>query len=144
MGNRAVITTKEKRVGIYVHWNGGRESIEGFLKAARELGYRTPESDPFYAMGRLTGAICAFIGMCDPLSVGIGALEDLDCDNGDNGVYVIGDDWKVVERYGSGARGRCLEDPDEEAFDRETADRIAEAVVAACRRADAEPEEAKE
>jgi len=43
MGNRAVITTapySTSNVGIYVHWNGGRASVEGFLKACRELGYR--------------------------------------------------------------------------------------------------------
>ena len=34
MGNRAVIasaTEKEKGIGIYVHWNGGVESVEAFL-----------------------------------------------------------------------------------------------------------------
>jgi hypothetical protein len=38
MGNRAVITLKPhegksygNQVGIYVHWNGGRDSIEAFL-----------------------------------------------------------------------------------------------------------------
>jgi hypothetical protein len=25
MGNRAVITTPDKKMGIYLHWNGGRE-----------------------------------------------------------------------------------------------------------------------
>ena len=33
MGNRAVITTRKdlKDIGIYLHWNGGRDSVEGFL-----------------------------------------------------------------------------------------------------------------
>ena len=57
MGNRAVITNKAKNFGIYVHWNGGRDSIEGFLEAARRLKYRTPEEDASYAFARLTGAI---------------------------------------------------------------------------------------
>ena len=26
MGNRAVITTEKKDLGIYLHWNGGRDS----------------------------------------------------------------------------------------------------------------------
>lgn len=25
MGNRAVITDKQKKIGIYLHWNGGRD-----------------------------------------------------------------------------------------------------------------------
>ena len=31
MGNRAVITTEKKDLGIYLHWNGGRDSVEAFL-----------------------------------------------------------------------------------------------------------------
>ena len=35
MGNRAVITTRKdlKDIGVYLHWNGGRDSVEGFLAA---------------------------------------------------------------------------------------------------------------
>ena len=32
MGNRAVITTAEKRIGLYLHWNGGRDTVEPLLK----------------------------------------------------------------------------------------------------------------
>ena len=99
MGNRAVITTAPysvSNVGIYVHWNGGRASIEGFLKAARELGYRDPSYDPAYGLARLTQAIGAFFG--GESSVGIGVVRDLDVDNGDNGTYVIGEGWEIVER----------------------------------------------
>lgn len=32
MGNRAVITTTDQRIGIYLHWNGGKDSVEAFLK----------------------------------------------------------------------------------------------------------------
>ena len=30
MGNRAVITTRKdlKDIGVYLHWNGGRDSVE--------------------------------------------------------------------------------------------------------------------
>lgn len=27
MGNRAVITTEKQRLGIYMHWNGGTDSV---------------------------------------------------------------------------------------------------------------------
>jgi len=99
MGNRAVITTAPysvSNVGIYVHGNGGRASIEGFLKAARELGYRDPAADPAYGLARLTQAIGAFFG--GESSVGIGVVRDLDVNNGDNGTYVIGEGWEIVER----------------------------------------------
>ena len=42
MGNRAVIGFEQdkkrdkKSVGIYLHWNGGRDSVEGFLKVAKD------------------------------------------------------------------------------------------------------------
>ena len=95
MGNRAVITTspfKRGNIGIYVHWNGGRESVEGFLKAARDLDYRTPGSDPDYALAGLAGLIWSFLGT-DGSSVGLGTCDQLDCDNG---TWLIGDDWSIA------------------------------------------------
>ena len=39
MGNRAVITTKPEltEVGMYLHWNGGRASVEAFLAYCKTL-----------------------------------------------------------------------------------------------------------
>lgn len=99
MGNRAVITTAEKKIGIYLHWNGGPESVLAFLAVAKSREYRCPDKDPHYGMARLCGLICEYIGPT-PLSVGIGLLEELDTGNSDNGVYVVGADWAVVERWG--------------------------------------------
>lgn len=99
MGNRAVITTAPfsfDNVGIYVHWNGGQESIEGFLAACREMGYCDPTRDPSYGLARLTQAIGLFFDAGDSSSVGIGTCGQLDCDNGDNGVWLIGKDWAIV------------------------------------------------
>ena len=102
MGNRAVITTapfSEDNIGIYVHWNGGQESIEGFLAACRELGYRCPTSDS-YGWARLCQAIGNFFG--GETSVGIDVCRNLDCDNYDNGVWFIGSDWTLAGRNRSG------------------------------------------
>lgn len=99
MGNRAVITTAPfsmDNVGIYVHWNGGPESIAAFLQAAKELGMRSPESDESYAMARLVQIIANYFG--GSTSIGIGKVRDLDYDNGDNGTYIIGGDWQILER----------------------------------------------
>lgn len=99
MGNRAVITTAPfglDNIGIYVHWNGGPESIAAFLGAAKKLGMRTPEDDPSYAMARLTQIIANYFG--GSTSIGIGLVADLDFDNGDNGTYLIGGDWEIVGR----------------------------------------------
>ena len=122
MGNRAVLTFSTSRttgVGIYVHWNGGPSSVLAFLEVAKRRGYRDPSADPVYAMARLCGLICEFFG--GPDSVGVGVLKDLDCDNWDNGVYVIGEGWRVVERWGKGSEPMLtldqLDKPFREAYD---------------------------
>lgn len=98
MGNRAVITTNQKRknkVGIYVHWNGGRDSVEAFLSYCKIRKFRGPVSD-CYGMARLVQVIANYFG--GDLSIGVDLVSNLDCDNGDNGVYVINDNWKIVKR----------------------------------------------
>ena len=94
MGNRAVITTKDKRIGVYLHWNGGRDSVEAFLLYCKMKGYRCPEND-CYGWARLCQVIGNFFG--DGLSIGIDEYSKLDTDNGDNGVYII-ENWEIVDR----------------------------------------------
>ncbi len=94
MGNRAVITTKEKELGVYLHWNGGRDSVEGFLAYCKKVGHRKPEEDN-YGWARLCQVIGNYFG--GTCSIGIDKLDNLDCDNGDNGVYII-EDWEIVDR----------------------------------------------
>lgn len=98
MGNRAVITTEENfnnnGIGIYVHWNGGRDSVEAFLKYCELQGFSKPEED-CYGWARLCQVIANFFG--GDSSVGIDVCSHLDCDNYDNGVYFI-KDWKIVGR----------------------------------------------
>lgn len=98
MGNRAVITTRKDwesdGVGIYLHWNGGRESVEAFLRYCELKGYRSPDKD-CYGWARLCQVIGNFFGGTN--SVGINTLWNLDYDNGDNGTYII-EGWKIVDR----------------------------------------------
>lgn len=94
MGNRAVITTKEKEIGVYLHWNGGRDSVEPFLTYCDLKGYRPPSED-CYGWARLCQVIGNFFG--GGLSVGIDRYDKLDTNNYDNGVYII-DGWKIVGR----------------------------------------------
>jgi hypothetical protein len=101
MGNRAVITTADKKLGIYVHWNGGPESIIGFMKACKELKYRNPNDDPSYGFARMSHAIATFF--TGETSLGIGPLKNLDVNNFDNGAYIIDKDWNISARYGKGS-----------------------------------------
>ena len=98
MGNRAVITTKENfsnnGVGIYLHWNGGRDSVEAFLAYCKIKGFRTPDRDN-YGWAYLATVIGNYFG--DGTGVGVDTVTHLDCKNGDNGVYFI-EDWEIVGR----------------------------------------------
>lgn len=93
MGNRCVITTKENwkhcGIGVYLHWNGGRDSVEAFLQYCEMKGY---SNDDF---ARICQVVGNFFG--GSLSLYIDSLWNLDRDNGDNGVYII-ENWKIVDR----------------------------------------------
>ena len=98
MGNRCVITTeagwKNDGIGVYLHWNGGRDSVEAFLKYCELKGYRSPDKDS-YGWARLCQVVGNFFGGTN--SIGIDTLWHLDLDNGDNGVYII-EGWKITDR----------------------------------------------
>lgn len=96
MGNRAVITTEARDLGIYLHWNGGRDSVEAFLRYCELRGFRSPDSDE-YGWARLCQVIANFMG-ASGLSVGISRYTtDKQMDPGDNGVYVTRG-WEIVDR----------------------------------------------
>lgn len=102
MGNRAVITWKEdpsihdnKSLGIYVHWNGGLDSVTAFLEYCKRSGFREPDYDD-YGYARLVQVICNYLSDRDGLSVGIDTLDKLDLE-GDNGTYIC-KGWKIVDR----------------------------------------------
>lgn len=94
MGNRAVITTRDERIGVYLHWNGGRDSVEAFLTYCKIRKFRPPEQDD-YGWARLIQIIANYFG--GDLSIGVNTLDRLDCDNGDNGTYII-ENWEIVGR----------------------------------------------
>ena len=98
MGNRAVITTEKNfennGVGVYLHWNGGYDSVSAFLKYCEIKGYRAPDTDN-YGWARLCQVIGNFFG--GSTSIGIDTVDKLDCDNYDNGVYII-KGWEIVDR----------------------------------------------
>ena len=106
MGNRAVIvsdtTTKEnakEKIGIYLHWYGGEESIKEFLDKAKEAGIRSVNGDTNYFWARFCQTVCNIIsdGKIEETGVGIGIVSTLDCNNYDNGVYYINDNFEIVK-----------------------------------------------
>jgi len=100
MGNRAVISFQDSsentldtsQVGIYLHWNGGLESIEGFCKAATDLNISEP--------ARFIQMLGNWFG--GNQSVYVDIISRLDYDNYDNGAYVLSKasgEWKVAKRF---------------------------------------------
>lgn len=105
MGNRAVITfdakLTENSVGIYLHHNGGPESVVAFCDAAIQLGL--PIGDRTYLPARFVQMLGNFFG--GTLSLGLGLLRQLDCNNGDNGLYAVswaedGKSFQVIQWNG--------------------------------------------
>jgi hypothetical protein len=97
MGNRAVVTIEGSKVGVYLHWNGGEDSVTAFLRAAKDLEVRAPANgNESYFYARFTQIIGNFFG--GTTSVGIDDLDNLDTDNGDNGTFVIGSELQILKR----------------------------------------------
>ena len=103
MGNRAVITfsTANNAPAIYLHWNGGRASVQGFIDAARALGLRHAPTAAAQteALDQLAELMARHFFRC---SVGMTVYRmhyaGTDRDNGDNGTYLLGRDLTIVDR----------------------------------------------
>lgn len=106
MGNRAVIAyvrddqalpatyedaVNQGIVGIYLHWNGGEESVQAFLDAAKHYKLRADD----YGLARLTQIIGNYFG--GGLSLGVGTLDWLDT-YGDNGTFVV-QNWEIKDHW---------------------------------------------
>ena len=88
MGNRAVVTTLGNEKGVYLHWNGGRDSIAPLAFYAYNFakGWGKDELEDF-----------AFVAKCVGLRPEYDDIKCLDCNNYDNGVYFI-DKGQIIGR----------------------------------------------
>lgn len=98
MGNRAIVKPEGRNVGVYLHWNGGIDSVTAFLKYCELKGHRSFE-DP-YGLARFCQVVGNFFG--GGLSIGV----EWDVDETDeyaewidNGIYVV-KGWEIVRRIG--------------------------------------------
>lgn len=107
MGNREVITSTKRSLGVYLHWNGGGDSVESFLEYCSLRGFSSSDVDG-YGWVRLVQVIANFMG-AEGLSVGISQYAADGRENpGDNGFYVV-KGWGIVEcvyLYEGGSWGR--------------------------------------
>lgn len=94
MGNRAIVKPEGKNIGVYLHWNGGVDSVTAFLKYCELKGYRS--FDDSYGLARFCQVVGNFFG--GGLSVGIetDVRETKEyAEWMDNGIYVV-KGWKIV------------------------------------------------
>ncbi len=102
MGNRAVLVWKDENghyddntMGVYLHWNGGRDSIEAFLAYCQMKDLKSPSENVSIGIENFISVVAGFFSSNQ--SIYVGKLSGLDQDNYDNGVYVC-DGWKIVDR----------------------------------------------
>lgn len=110
MGNRAIVKPVGKDIGVYLHWNGGIDSVTAFLKYCELKGFR--EFEDSYGMARFCQVVGNFFG--GGLSIGIDTdiYENEEAAEWiDNGIYVV-KGWNIVRRIG-GFEGREGYDLDE-------------------------------
>lgn len=103
MGNRAVITFSQHKTAacIYLHWNGGRASVEAFIKSAKHLGLHVckNEYEEHKVMDLLAEMIAThFFETKVGMSVYRQQYGKSDIDNYDNGVYVLDSNLNICKR----------------------------------------------
>jgi len=102
MGNRANVIFVDKSGKsispcVYLHWNGGAESIYPFLD---ELDRRSVRADQNYECARFISIVADFMNFNCLTSLSLGVingpkkinsteLKKLHTDSGDNGIYVV-------------------------------------------------------
>lgn len=104
MKHSAVITTSKSNdiknsedIGLYFRWNGRRDAVEAVLTYCEFKRHRGPSYNS-YGWTRLYQVIgSSFCDSSDNTSIKLDMCCNLDCDNGDNGVYII-EGWKIVGR----------------------------------------------
>lgn len=93
MGNRAVIKfdflkNEEFQPQIYLHWNGGRASVQAFLNVAKNLKLQEKTAEK------------AFIEFCNIIrNFGVDYEIEFNAESyGDNGIYTIDNNFNIIQR----------------------------------------------
>jgi hypothetical protein len=100
MGNRATVIFSDEKgdnfsPAVYLHWNGGPESVYGFLE---ELDRRKVRADQDYECARFIQLVGEFFDQDTISGYSLGVvngpkslseLESVQTDHGDNGFYIV-------------------------------------------------------
>lgn len=112
MGNRAVIAftdsnERKPTVAVYMHWNGGPESIYAILDVMKEHGGMVHSAS--YSAARFTHLACTLLNG-DGLSVGLMGftnITEMASTGEDNGLYVYDIGTATMERYTARGEARA-------------------------------------
>lgn len=115
MGDRANIVFHDgcdASPAIYLHWGGNPESVYALLDEFKGQKPRMMD-DAGYASARFCAFVCSkmdsSVGLLNgPEEITVGALRALD--HGDNGVYVVGEDFSVRRFFVTNAVGEMPPD----------------------------------
>lgn len=99
MGNRGVISTTNKDIALYLHWDGDITFVKGLLLFSMVQGARNPVHGGS-GWCRMAQHYNNYVG-CGRVGAVIEPYDRL-CDSAEwnNGTYIIDGDWNVVERIG--------------------------------------------
>lgn len=103
MGNRAIIIPEGTNVGVYLHWNGGIDSVTGFLEYCKLKGYRNFGGNNFdgYGMARFIQVVGNYFGGTTSIGIETNVYPCGECAKDlDNGIYVV-KGWDIVSRIGN-------------------------------------------
>lgn len=99
MGNRAIIKSINSTMGVYLHWNGGIDSVTAFLKYCEMKDYAGFQD--CYGIARFCQVVGNYFGGSSSLGLVNNVYETEEYASGlDNGIYVV-DGWKIVKRIGN-------------------------------------------
>lgn len=99
MGNQAIIVGENSNIGLYLHWNGGMDTVKPLLDYCALIAPQGGLGERFHNSGLtiITTVMSNFFGNdggnVDVVSVS-GNKSDIPYDNG---IYVV-DGWEIVER----------------------------------------------
>lgn len=104
MGNRAIVKPEGQNIGVYLHWNGGIDSVTAFLKYCELKDFRGFD-DP-YGIARFCQVVGNFFGGGLSLGIETDVKETEEAAEWiDNGIYVV-KGWDIVRRIGGYYEGR--------------------------------------
>ena len=102
MGNRCIVKPIDKNVGVYLHWNGGRDSVTAFLEYCKLKEYRSfgGKNSDGYGLARF----CQIVGNWFGGGLSLGIATDIEATEEyakglDNGIFIV-DGWDIVEHIG--------------------------------------------